>query len=672
MPMLSFLRVAAAVPELRVADCRFNAERTLDLLRDAEERGVRVVVFPECGLTGYTCHDLFHQPTLLRSAENALETLLSAADMCFSGVGIVGLPLSLDGMVFNCAAVFRGGKLLGVVPKTYLPNYKEFYDARYFAPARNALSHTMSLAGQTVPFGTDLLFECDTSPGFVLGVEICEDVWMPVAPSAIQAVNGATVLANLSASNEAIGKAAYRRQLVAGQSGRCVAGYIYASSGVGESTTDIVFGGHAMIAENGSILAESPRFQRTGQLLVADLDLQHIERDRHAGTSFNESHSEPGLKRSFRRVHFSIPNAERPETLARHIDPHPFVPSDPATLRERCEEIFHTQVAGLAKRLEHIGKPNVSIGVSGGLDSTLALLVLCKTLDAIGAPRTKILALTMPGFGTTRRTKGNAQTLMALLGTTARETDIREMCIQQMRALNHSPFGISLAGETSETLGEKLRVLPAERRHDLVFENVQARMRTSLLMNAGFTIGTGDLSELALGWCTYNADHMSMYNPNVSIPKTLVKFLVRWAAENEFDGDVRATLLDVVDTEISPELLPTAADGSIAQSTEATIGPYELHDFFLYHFLRWGSQPDKIFYLAKQAKFDRAWTSAEIQKWLRMFITRFFSSQFKRSCLPDGPKVGSVSLSPRGDWRMPSDAAALAWLDSVDHIQEIF
>ena len=672
MPMLSFLRVAAAVPELRVADCRFNAERTLDLLRDAEDRGVRVVVFPECGLTGYTCHDLFHQPTLLRSAENALETLLSAADMCFSGVGIVGLPLSLDGMVFNCAAVFRGGKLLGIVPKTYLPNYKEFYDARYFAPARNALSTAMTVAGQTVPFGTDLLFECDTSPGFVLGVEICEDLWMPVAPSAIQSVNGATVLANLSASNEAIGKAAYRRQLVAGQSGRCVAGYIYASSGVGESTTDIVFGGHAMIAENGSILAESPRFQRTGQLLVADLDLQHIERDRHAATSFNESHSEPGLKRSFRRVRFSIPNAERPDTLARYIDPHPFVPSDPATLRERCEEIFHTQVAGLAKRLEHIGKPNVSIGVSGGLDSTLALLVLCKTLDAIGAPRTKILALTMPGFGTTRRTKSNAQSLMALLGTTARETDIREMCMQQMRALNHSPFGISLTGETGESLGEKLRVLPAERRHDLVFENVQARMRTSLLMNSGFTIGTGDLSELALGWCTYNADHMSMYNPNVSIPKTLVKFLVRWAAENEFEGDVRATLLDVVDTEISPELLPTAADGSIAQSTEATIGPYELHDFFLYHFLRWGSPPDKIFYLAKQAKFDRVWTPAEIQKWLRMFVTRFFSSQFKRSCLPDGPKVGSVSLSPRGDWRMPSDAAALAWLDSVDHLQEIF
>jgi len=666
MPMLSFLRVAAAVPELRVADCRFNAERTLDLLRDAEDRGVRVVVFPECGLTGYTCHDLFHHPTLLHSAENALETLLSAADMCFSGVGIVGLPLSLDGMVFNCAAVFRGGKLLGIVPKTYLPNYKEFYDARYFAPARNALSTAMTLAGQTVPFGTDLLFECDTSPGFVLGVEICEDLWMPVAPSAIQAVNGATVLANLSASNEAIGKAAYRRQLVAGQSGRCVAGYIYASSGVGESTTDIVFGGHAMIAENGSILAESPRFQRTGQLLVADLDLQHIERDRHAGTSLNESHSEPGLKRSFRRVRFSIPHVERLDTLARHIDPHPFVPSDPATLRERCEEIFHTQVAGLAKRLEHIGKPNVSIGVSGGLDSTLALLVLCKTLDAIGAPRTKILALTMPGFGTTRRTKSNAQTLMALLGTTAREIDIREVCMQQMRALNHSPFGISLTDETGESLGEKLRVLPAERRHDLVFENVQARMRTSLLMNSGFTIGTGDLSELALGWCTYNADHMSMYNPNVSIPKTLVKFLVRWAAENEFDGDVRATLLDVVDTEISPELLPTAADGSIAQSTEATIGPYELHDFFLYHFLRWGSPPDKIFYLAKQAKFDRAWTAAEIQKWLRMFISRFFSSQFKRSCLPDGPKVGSVSLSPRGDWRMPSDAAALAWLDSVD------
>jgi NAD+ synthase (glutamine-hydrolysing) len=661
-----FLRVAAAVPDLRVADCRFNAERTLDLLRQAEDRGVRLAVFPECGLTGYTCGDLFHQPTLLNSAEAALETLLSAADLCFSGVVVVGLPVVLDGMVFNCAAAFRGGKLLGVVPKSYLPNYKEFYDARYFAPARNAVSNSIRLAGQTVPFGTDILFLCDADPRFVLGVEICEDMWMTVAPSSLQAVNGATVLANLSASNETIGKAAYRRQLVAGQSSKCLAGYVYSSCGVGESTTDLVFGGHAMVGENGTILAESTRFQRAGSLTVADLDLQRIEHDRMFGNSFNDLHADPDLKRTYRRVTFDLPTEAGAEKLERFIDPHPFVPSDPFTLRDRCEEIFHTQVAGLAKRLDHVGRPKVAIGVSGGLDSTLALLVLCKTFDLLEIPREKVQALTMPGFGTTSRTKGNAHTLMKALRLTPKEVDIRTICFDQMKALGHAPFGIPLDRETVETLTEKLRQLPPEGRNDLVFENVQARVRTSLLMNTAFVIGTGDLSELALGWCTYNADHMSMYNPNVSIPKTLVKFLVRWAAENEFDGDVRATLLDVVATEISPELLPTAADGSIAQSTEGTIGPYELHDFFLYHFLRWGATPEKLYYLAKQAKFDRYYSPADVRRWLAVFFRRFFANQFKRSCLPDGPKVGSVSVSPRGDWRMPSDAAARAWLEAVE------
>jgi NAD+ synthase (glutamine-hydrolysing) len=657
-----FLRVAAAVPELRVADAAFNAERTLDLLREAEDRGVRLTVFPECGLTGYTCGDLFHQSTLLRSAEAALESLLSAADLCFSGVGVVGLPLALDGMVFNAAAAFRGGRLLAVVPKSYLPNYKEFYDARYFAPAWNAIANTVKLAGQTVPFGTDILIQA--GPDFVLGIEICEDLWMPVPPSSLQAIHGATILANLSASNETIGKAPYRRQLVAGQSGRCVAGYVYASSGVGESSTDLVFGGHALVAENGSILAESKRFERKGTLTVADLDLERIARDRRTTNSFNDAHAEEQLRKKFRRVVCEVPDGEIGEKLERFVDPHPFVPSDPATLKDRCEEIFHTQTAALAKRLEHIGKPTVSIGVSGGLDSTLALLVLCKTFDLIGAPRSKILGFTMPGFGTTGRTKGNAHSLMKSLGLTAKEIDIRSLCFEQMKALGHAPFGLPLAGETPDSLVEKLRILPPERRNDLVFENVQARVRTSILMNAAFTIGTGDLSELALGWCTYNADHMSMYNPNVGIPKTLVKFLVRWAAENEFDGPVRATLLDVVGTEISPELLPTA-DG-VAQSTEGTIGPYELHDFFLYHFLRWGCAPEKILFLAKRAKFDRDYAPADVRRWLALFFKRFFANQFKRSCLPDGPKVGSVSVSPRGDWRMPSDAAARAWLEAVE------
>jgi len=665
MPTHGFLRVAACSPELRVADCRFNAERSLDLLRQADDLGADLAVFPEMGLTGYTCNDLFHHRTLQQAAVAALETLLSAADMCFGGVGVVGLPLEVDGRLFNCAAVFHNGKLLGVVPKTYLPNYKEFYDARYFAPAAAAVSKTVTIAGQTVPFGTDLLFAAVNESGFVLGVEICEDLWMPVPPSSLQAIAGATVLANLSASNETIGKVAYRRQLVAGQSGRCLAGYVYASCGVGESSTDVLFGGHCLIGENGNLLKESERFQRGGHLIAADVDLDRLQRDRVTTNSFAESSRDPLLKRAFRCIGFTHQDrADRRPALLRSVDAHPFVPSDAAMLRERCDEIFHTQVSGLAKRLDHIGKPPVAIGVSGGLDSTLALLVVCKTFDLLGESRAKIQALTMPGFGTTGRTLGNARTLMRTLEVSSREADIRAMCFEQMKALGHSPFGLSLDGHTAETLTEALGQVPADRRTDLVFENVQARIRTSLLMNTAFTIGTGDLSELALGWCTYNADHMSMYNPNVSIPKTLVKFLVRWAAETEFEGETRQTLLDIVATEISPELLPVG-EGAKPQSTEASIGPYELVDFFLYHFLRWGATPEKILFLASQTKFDRTYPAAEMRKWLTVFLRRFFANQFKRSCLPDGPKVGTVSVSPRGDWRMPSDAVAKVWLDGL-------
>ncbi len=662
MPTHGFLRVAAASPDLRVADPAFNADRSADLLLAAADRGVDLVVFPECGLTGYTCGDLFHHKRLHDAAEEALAKLLAVP---FTGVAVVGLPVLLDGMVFNAAAVLLGGKLLGVIPKTHLPNYKEFYDARYFAPAFNAISTTVRLAGHTAPFGTDVLFEC-TSPkyrGFVLGVEICEDLWMPIPPSSRQAVGGATVLANLSASNEIIGKATYRKQLVSGQSGRCVSGYIYAASGVGESTTDLVFGGHCLIAENGSLIAESPRFRRGNQLLVTDLDLDRITRDRVIANSFHDSRRETP---AFRRVQFELAEQPRTPVLERHVDPHPFVPSDPLTRDERCEEIFATQVAALGKRLGHIGTPAVSIGVSGGLDSTLALLVVAKTFDALGVSREKIKALTMPGFGTTAGTKGNAHTLMAALGVSVKEIDIRELCLAEMRALHHSPFGIPLDGHTTHTLTDAVSQLPADKRSDLVFENVQARVRTNLLMNTAFVIGTGDVSELALGWCTYNADHMSMYNPNVSIPKTLVRFLVRWAADHEFDGEARRTLHAIADTPISPELLPTAADGSIAQATESSVGPYELVDFFLYHFLRWGCEPAKILFLASRAKFDKAYTADEVRRWLRVFLTRFFANQFKRSCLPDGPKVGSVSLSPRGDWRMPSDASAAAWLAELE------
>jgi NAD+ synthase (glutamine-hydrolysing) len=662
-----FLRVAAASPELKLADCPFNAERTIELLKRAEEAGVNLAVFPEMGLTGYTCHDLFHHAALQRAAENALSSVAAATALIYRGVAVVGLPVAVDGQLFNCAAILHAGKILGVVPKSYLPNYKEFYDARYFSPADNATTTVIAVAGQNAPFGTNLLFDCRNLPGFTLAVEICEDLWMPVPPSSRAALMGATVLANLSASNEIIGKAWYRRQLVTSQSGRCVAAYVYSGAGVGESSTDIVFAGHCLIAENGVLVAESERFRRDDQLLITDVDLDHLHHDRVQTNSFHDANRSPDVSiGKFRNIAFELDVAGRSPPFLRPVEAHPFVPSDPATRDDRCREIFQTQVAALARRLSHIGTPPVSIGVSGGLDSTLALLVAVKTMDHLGIPRDRIRALTMPGFGTTTRTKGNAVALMKALGVSARECDIRQICLDQMLLLNHRPFGLPLEGETAESLAEKLRHLPPEKRTDLVFENVQARARTELLMNTGFVIGTGDLSELALGWTTYNADHMSMYNPNVSIPKTLVKFLVKWVAEHEFDGPARHTLLDIVDTVITPELLPTDAAGKIVQSTEAAIGPYELVDFFLYHFLRWGSNPQRILFLAEQAGFTKPYSPAEVRQWLRVFLTRFFANQYKRSCIPDGPKVGTVSLSPRGDWRMPSDASARAWLDELN------
>src|SRR5262245_28654168 len=663
MPRHGFVRVAAAVPQLRVADTRFNAARTIDLLDRAAEESVDVVVFPEVGLTGYTCNDLFYQQTLQEGAADALRAVAVTSARLYGGLSVVGLPLVVDDQVYNCAAVVHRGEVLGVVPKSYLPTYKEFYDARYFAPASTAYSTTVRLFGREVPFGTDLLFRCGNVTDLVVGVEICEDLWGPVPPSSLQAFHGATVLTNLSASNETIAKANYRRALVTQQSARCIAGYVYTGAGPGESTTDLVFGGHCLITENGLTLAESQRFRSDDQLTFSDIDLDRLRVNRCQTTSFNDAVLVAGLKREYRRIDWTA--AERPADapLARDVDAHPFVPAAEGELRERCEEIFHIQVTGLGRRLEQVGFPPAAIGVSGGLDSTLALIVLCKTLDRHAVGRDKIRALTMPGFGTTGRTLANAKALMQALGVGFREIDIRQLCLDEMKALRHAPFGIPLEGLDVEGLTAKLRAVPAERRCDLTFENVQARARTSLLMNTGFVVGTGDLSELALGWCTYNADHMSMYNPNVSVPKTLVKFLVRWAAENEFEGPARKTLLDIVATEISPELLPAWTEK--AQSTESAIGPYELHDFFLYYFLRFGTTPEKILYLASRAKFDRTYSPDAVRGWLRVFLTRFFGNQFKRSCLPDGPKVGSVSLSPRGDWRMPSDAEVALWLEGL-------
>ncbi len=654
-----FVRVAAALPRLRVADCHFNIERIVALLDRAEAQTVHLAVFPELALTGYTCGDLFHQPALQKAALLTLDHLLGESERRFSGVFIVGLPWLAGDQLYNVAAVCQKGQLLGVVPKSYLPNYKEFYEARWFTPDRGQRDRHVEWQQRQTPFGTDLLFVDEVHSNIAVGVEICEDLWTPIPPSCYQALAGAKILVNLSASNEVIGKAGYRRQLVASQSGRCIAGYVYASNGVAESTTDLVFGGHGIIAENGNVLTESPRFQRDDLLVVSEIDVERLQNDRQKQNSFNDSR-EVLQGCEFRRVPFQL--SKSAARLIRPIEAHPFVPSGQEQLAERCGEIFHAQVAGLAKRLEHIGKPPVAIGVSGGLDSTLALLVACKTFDALASPRTKIQALTMPGFGTTPRTKTNALALMQLLGAAAREIDIRLLCLEEMRRLGHRPFGIDLDGLTVESFSSKLRDVPAESCHDLVFENVQARMRTSLLMNTGFTIGTGDLSELALGWCTYNGDHTSMYNPNVSIPKTLVKFLVRWAAQNEFDGAARTTLLDIVATVISPELLPAGKDGATVQSTESVIGPYELHDFFLFHFLRYGAPPEKILFLAEHGTFEKAYSTDEMRRWLKVFLQRFFTNQFKRSCLPDGPKVGSISLSPRGDWRMPSDAEASVWL----------
>jgi NAD+ synthase (glutamine-hydrolysing) len=655
-----FVRVAAAQPRLRVADCAFNVEHLAHLLDQAEKQSVQVLVFPELALTGYTCGDLFHQPALQQAALDSLGRLLDESEKRYAGVFVVGLPWLAGDQLYNVAAVCQKGLLLGVVPKSYLPTYKEFYEARWFTPGvKNCNSQVDWRGDRQTPFGTDLLFADDNNPGAMLGVEICEDLWTPIPPSSFQALAGAKILVNLSASNEVIGKASYRRQLVASQSGRCIAGYVYACSGLGESTTDVVFAGHALIAENGTLLAEAPRFQRDDALLVSDIDIERLQNERQKMNTFSDS-LDHVRARPFRRIRFVLRNS--PTRLVRPVEAHPFVPAGHIQLAERCGDIFRAQVAGLAKRLEYLGKTAAAIGVSGGLDSTLALLVACKTFDTLQTPRAKIGALTMPGFGTTARTRANANALMQHLGVTAREIDIRQLCLDEMRSLGHRPFGIALDGLTLESFAAKLHDVPAERRQDLVFENVQARMRTSLLMNSGFVVGTGDLSEYALGWCTYNGDHISMYNPNVSIPKTLVKFLVDWVARNEFKDAERKTLLDIVATEISPELLPTAKDGQGTQATESVIGPYELHDFFLFHFLRYGAPPEKILFLAEHAKFEGAYSKEEMKKWLKVFMERFFASQFKRSCLPDGPKVGTISLSPRGDWRMPSDAQAAVWL----------
>ena len=610
-------------------------------MRQASDKGVQIIAFPEMSVTAYTCLDLFAQQTLLKNAEQALLKLVSdTADLNI--LTIAGTPLVTENRLINAAIAFQSGKILGVVPKTYIPNYKEFQEQRWFTSATELRDKTVSIGDRTYPLGSHLLF---TAGQVKVGIEICEDLWVPVPPSSLLAMEGANILVNISASNELIGKHHYLRSLICQQSARCMAGYVYASAGFGESSTDLVFAGNGIIAENGTLLEESPRFTMQEQLVISEIDIENLQNDRQVNTSFMHGASTLLASETI-TIPFALSENSGQPVLTRSVDPHPFTPSGDA-LKERCEEIFQIQVAGLAKRIVHTHSRTAVVGISGGLDSTLALLVTVMTFDALNIPRNQILGITMPGFGTTDRTYTNACDLIRSLGVTLKEISIKDACLQHFKDISHNPSV-----------------------HDVTYENSQARERTQILMDVanqenGMVIGTGDLSELALGWATYNGDHMSMYGVNGSIPKTLVRYLVEWVAHNRVDEASRATLLDIVDTPISPELIPADENGNIKQKTEDLVGPYELHDFFLYHFLRFGSSPAKIYFLAQQA-FGGSYDKETIRKWLHTFFRRFFQQQFKRSCLPDGPKVGSVSLSPRGDWRMPSDAMATLWLKEIE------
>ena len=630
-----FIKACAVSPALRVADCPYNAQETIEAMQQAAEDGCQLTVFPELGLTGYTCGDLFLQQPLLDAAEAALREILKASE-ALQLVALVGLPVTVDAKLYNCAAVICQGALLGLVPKSHIPNYGEFYEKRHYCAAPAGVKE-ISFAGQKTLFGTKLLFRCETMQAFTLAVEICEDLWAPLPPSTAHALAGATVLANLSASDETVGKAEYRRALVSQQSARLLCAYLYADAGHGESTTDMVFSGHNLIAENGALLAESRPFSQA--LACTELDLGRLLAERRRNTSF-----EP-VTDGYETVSFHLPLREIP--LTRYISPTPFVPADGGARAERCELILQMQADGLAKRIEHAHAKTAVIGISGGLDSCLALLVAVHTMKKLNRPMADILAVTMPCFGTTKRTRSNAEILCQELGVQFTEISIANTVRSHFADIGQS-----------------------ETNFDVTFENGQARVRTLELMDlanrtGGLVVGTGDLSELALGWATYNGDHMSMYGVNAGVPKTLVRHIVRYEADAANSDTLREVLLDILDTPVSPELLPAKENGEIAQQTESLVGPYELHDFYLYYVLRFGFSPAKIYHLAKAALSDR-YSDEVLLHWLRNFYRRFFQQQFKRSCLPDGPKVGSVTLSPRGDWRMPSDACVSVWQAELD------
>lgn len=647
MDKYGFVRVAAATPSLKVADCDYNTSQISDLILDAEKQSVSVIVFPETSITGYTCGDLFNQRLLLQGAMDSLERICKLSEG-LSIVVIVGMPLAVNNRLYNVATVICDGKICGIVPKTFLPNYNEFYDKRWFVSACELRENIIPVLGNDVPIGANLIFDTGS---FKFSIELCEDLWTPVPPSSIHSLFGAELIFNLSASPETAGKSVYRESLIIQQSARCIAGYIYASAGNGESTQDLVFSGNSMIAENGSMLTKSERFSFDNQLIVSDIDVDRLRGDRLKNKSFSLTEYQALARVEYRSILVSIPDncAGATDKLYRSVNPQPFVPADDALLNERCGEIFSIQVGGLAKRLLHTGIATAVVGVSGGLDSTLALLVMVKAFDKLNIPRENIYGITMPGFGTTGRTYNNAIELMRALGVTIREIPINKSVMQHFADIGHD----------SDI-------------HDITYENSQARERTQILMDYankvnGLVIGTGDLSELALGWCTYNGDHMSMYAVNTGVPKTLVRTLVKWVSDTQMDEVSHTILNDVIDTPVSPELLPAGEDGNIIQRTEDVVGPYILHDFFLYNVLRFGYTPSKIYFLAKHA-FSGQYPDEVILKWLKIFFRRFFTQQFKRSCLPDGPKVGSVNLSPRGDWRMPSDASMNLWITELDNL----
>ncbi len=694
MPDYGLLRVATAIPTVRLADVEHNLRQHIQLIREAHQHGVQLLAFPELSLTGYSCQDLFRHEPLLQTAREALKHLAEATRGIDMAV-VVGAPLAYQNHLYNCAVLLGDGKIVGIVPKVYLPNYCEFYEARWFASgaevqpgAKISLGQLADQTYDNILFGQNLLFDFE---GFTLGIEICEDLWVPIPPSSRMALAGANVIVNLSCSDEVLGKHAYLRRMIEAQSGRLVCAYVYASAGFGESTTDLVFAGKGLIAENGALLGESERFSLEPSLLIRDVDVEKLNVLRRTQTTFlalqgQQRQDEQQVYGEFRRIYeptqhgyytvgiSRLPSPDYSQDLRRYVAPRPFVPSNDDDMEARCSEIFNIQVQGLVTRLNHINARTAVIGISGGLDSTLALLVTVRAFDKLGWDRQRIIGITMPGFGTSGRTYKNSMGLMQALGITIREISIVKSVNQHFQDLGIDPSV-----------------------HDVTYENCQARERTQILMDAsnqtgGIVVGTGDLSELCLGWCTYNGDHMSMYAVNTSIPKTLVKYLVRYVAEkyraeDATLGNTRGTkaldgrsaseiLFDVIDTPISPELIPLDKQGNIAQKTEDLVGPYELHDFFLYHSFRFGASPRKIFMLAKHAFQDEEYNNVReatyddetIKKWMRTFFRRFFQQQFKRSCLPDGPKVGTVSISPRGDWRMPSDACATIWLNECDKL----